>query len=109
MYEFECLGEILYALMCIDQYNIANSVGAEIACRRRSVIVEAHAVSPSNPDYSAAEEMMGMGGKRGTLQVLPTLANYTAGRLRDRAAIMKEKRKAQEEARLKKGEKGEKK
>ena len=70
------------------------------------MIVEAHALSPSNPDYGAAEEMMGLGGRRGISRVHQGLANYTAGRLRDKAAIQKEKRKAGEEARLKPGPKG---
>lgn len=104
MYEYEMLGEILYSLLCVDQLNVANLVGAEIACRMRSVIVEAHALSPSNPDYSASEEIMGLGGRRGAASILPTLANYTARRLRDKAAIQKEKRKATEELRLKRAQ-----
>ena len=102
IHEYDILGEILFALLCIDQCNISNLVGAEIACRRRSVIVEAHAISPANPDYSAADEMMGLGGRRGSVGVSPALQTYTAGRLRDQAAILKEKRKSAEETRLKK-------
>lgn len=106
VYEYDTLGEILYALLCVDQMNIANSVGAEIACRRRSVIVEAHALSPSNPDYSAAEDIMGFGGRKGASGILPALANYTAACLRDKAAIHKEKRKAAEEMRIKRSGNG---
>ena len=70
--------------------------------RRRAVIIDAHRVSPSNPDYSASEIMMGLGGRRGGASVASSLQAFTANRLRDNDAILKEKRKAGEESRLKK-------
>ena len=56
------------------------------------MIIEARRHSPANPDYSAAEEMMGLGGRRGAGGVLPSLASYTAGSLRDKAAILNQSR-----------------
>lgn len=100
VYEMQTLGEILHAMICIDQLNAANLVSAAVICRRRSAIIEAHRLSPSNPDYSAAEVMMGLGARQGGGQVSTSLASWTAGKLRDQAQIDKEKRKAQEEAAL---------
>ena len=102
VYEMEVLGEVIHALLCVDQLNGTNLVGVAIAMRRRAVIIDAHRISPSNPDYSASEIMMGLGGRRGGAAVASALQTFTANKLRDNAAIMKEKRKATDEARLKK-------
>ena len=96
------LGEVIHALSCVDQLNGTNLVGLAIAMRRRAVITDAHRMSHSNPDYSASEIMMGLGGRRGGAAVASALQTFTANKLRDNAAIMKEKRKATDEARLKK-------
>ena len=84
----------------IDQCNLPNLVGAELLVRRKSVLEEAHASSPSNPGYSAADIMMGWAETRGTGSTPDALMSYTANRLKDKAAILKEKRKAVDESRL---------
>lgn len=56
------------------------------------------------PGLLGVDEIMGLGGRRGFASILPTLANCTASRLRDKAAIQKEKRKATEELRLKRSQ-----
>ena len=45
--------------------------------------------------------MVGLGDRRGAGLVVESLSQHTANRLRDRAAILKERRKAFEERRLK--------
>ena len=84
---------------------MANCVFFEILCRRRTLLEEAHAVSPSNPDYSAADVIMGLGEKRGAGHVSRQMQAYTAQVLKDRAAVQKEKRKAGEESSLRRGNK----
>ena len=102
VYEMEMLGEIVHALPYVDQLQVANLVGVAIAMRRRAVIIDAHCVSPSNPDYSASEIMVGLGGRLGGASVASSLQAFSANRLRDNAGIPKERRKAGEESRLKK-------
>ncbi|CAK0827108.1 unnamed protein product [Prorocentrum cordatum] len=100
VHEYKLICEVLNALQCIDQCNLPNLVGAELLVRRKSVLEEAHASSPSNPDYSAADIMMGWAETRGTGSTPESLMSYTANRLKDKAAILKEKRKAVDESRL---------
>ena len=102
VFEMEVIGEVLTALLCVDQLNVANLVGAEILARRRAVIIEAHRVAPGNPDYSASEIMMGLGSRAGGSSIEEALQKFTAKKLKERAAIDKEKRKASEEASLRK-------
>ncbi|CAK0810777.1 unnamed protein product, partial [Prorocentrum cordatum] len=100
VHEYKLICEVLNALQCIDQCNLPNLVGAELLVRRKSVLEEAHASSPSNPDYGAADIMMGWAETRGTGSTPESLMSYTANRLKDKAAILKEKRKAVDESRL---------
>ncbi|CAK0873426.1 unnamed protein product [Prorocentrum cordatum] len=100
VHEYKLICEVLNALQCVDQCNLPNLVGAELLVRRKSVLEEARASSPSNPDYSAADIMMGWAETRGTGSTPESLMSYTADRLKDKAAILKEKRKAVDESRL---------
>ncbi|CAK0905525.1 unnamed protein product, partial [Prorocentrum cordatum] len=100
VHEYKLICEVLNALQCIDQCNLPNLVGAELLVRRKSVLEEAHASSPSNPDYSAADIMMSWAETRGTGSTPESLMSYTANRLKDKGAILKEKRKAVDESRL---------
>ena len=72
----------------------------EILCRRAQLIEAAHSFSPSNPDYSGAEDFMGWGVQRGGALVAPALSRMAAGKASERSSIMKEKRKLMEETRL---------
>lgn len=96
-YEHECLSRILEALVTVDQLNICALQGAELICRRLQVIREAHRISPSSPDYSAADHFMGWKWKRSGQGVDMQLAAHVAQALKDEAAIAKEARKAREE------------
>lgn len=97
-YEHECLSRILESLVSIDQLNVASLQGAELIGRRLQVIREAHRLSPSAPDYSAADYFMGWKYRRGSQGVDNQLAQHVATEMKADAAIMKEARKAKEEA-----------
>ena len=100
VYEHECLSRIMEAMLTIDQLNAACLQCAELLCRRMQVIREAHGISPSAPDYSAADIMMGWRLRRSGQGVDSSLAGYVASELKNEAAIAKEARKAKEEADL---------
>jgi len=78
--------------------NVASLQGAELINRRLQVIREAHRISPSSPDYSAADYFMGWKYRRGLQGVDNQLAQHVANEMKADAAIMKEARKAKEEA-----------
>ncbi|CAK0792708.1 unnamed protein product, partial [Prorocentrum cordatum] len=82
------------------QCNLPNLVGAELLVRRKSVLEEARSSSPSDPDYSALDIMMGWAETQGMGSMPDALMSCTANRLKDKAAISKEKRKAIYELRL---------
>ena len=98
VYEHECLSRILESMITVDQLNICALQGAELVCRRMQVIREAHRVSPSAPDYSSADHFMGWKWRRGAHEVDSTLAAHVANELKNESQIMKESRKAREEA-----------
>lgn len=99
VYEHECLSRVLEALITIDQVNAPALQGVELICRRLQVIREAHRVSPGQPDYSAADHIMGWKYKR-SAQIDMDLAQHVATELKNEAAIAKEARKAKEEQSL---------
>lgn len=109
IYEHECLSRILEAFVTIDQVNAPALQGLELICRRMQVIREAHRISPSAPDYSAADHFMGWRYRKAS-QVDSDLAAHVATELKNEAAIAKESRKAREEQNLRrrppKGPKG---
>lgn len=100
VYEHECLCRILESMLTIDQINVVALQSAELVIRRMMVIREAHKVSPSSPDYSSADIMMGWQYRRSAQGVVTEMASYVATELKNEAAILKEARKAREEASL---------
>ncbi|CAE7255770.1 hmgA [Symbiodinium natans] len=92
VYEMEVITRVLEAFITVDQINIPNLKGCELLVRRWQLIREAHRLSPTNPDYSAADVIMGWAYRKGD-GVEPTLARYVASELRDQASIAKEARK----------------
>ena len=96
-YEHECLSRVLEALICVDQLNVPSLQGAELVVRRMQVIREAHRISPSSPDYSAADHFMGWKYRKSGQGVDSELAQHVANELKTEAAIAKEARKAREE------------
>lgn len=96
-YKHECLSRVLEALICVDQLNVPSLQGAELVVRRMQVIREAHRISPSSPDYSAADHFMGWKYRKSGQGVDSELAQHVANELKTEAAIAKEARKAREE------------
>jgi hypothetical protein len=90
------------AAACKDQLNLPSLHCVEILLRRAQLIESAHAINPSNPDYSNAEVFMGWGVQRGGALVAPQLSKHAAQKVGERATFMKEQRRYMEEMRLKK-------
>ena len=98
VYEHECLSRILESMLVVDQLHVPALQSAELVVRRMQVIREAHRISPSAPDYSAADLYMGWKYRKATQGVDPGLAAHVASELKNEAAVAKEARKAREEA-----------
>ena len=92
--------EILEKAAVEDQLNFPNLTSMEIVTRRLTVIEEVHAANPTNPDYTGSDVVMGLGKRRGGALFNPALSAYSATRMRDEAAVAKERRKAREERTL---------
>ena len=98
VYEHECLSRILESMVVIDQLNAPALQSSELVARRLQVIREAHRISPGQPDYSAADVMMGWKYRKSGAGIDTSLAAHVATELKNEAAIAKESRKAREEA-----------
>jgi len=96
VYEHEVLSRVLESCITIDQLNVPALQGVELIARRLQVIREAHRLSPGQPDYSAADHIMGWKYKRAA-QIDMDLAQHVATELKNEAAIAKEARKTKEE------------
>ncbi|CAK9003831.1 Ankyrin-1, partial [Durusdinium trenchii] len=94
-YEHEVLSRILESIVTL---NVSGLQGVELLVRRLQVIREAHRISPTSPDYSSAEFFMGWRYCKGAHGVDPDLAHHVAAELKSEAMILKESRKAKEEA-----------
>ena len=100
VHEHFCLSKILEVGAEVDQLNLPSLVSFELIGRRLMLIESAHQYNPSNPDYSTAEDYMGWGVQKGAALIAPHLKRHVADRARERASILKETRKHQEELRL---------
>ena len=109
IYEHEVLSRILESIVTIDQLNVSGLQGIELLVRRLQVIREAHRILPSSPDYSSAEFFMGWKYRKGAHGVDPDLAHHVAAELKSEAMILKESRKAKEEAQARRRNPGDKK
>ena len=94
------LAEILEKAAVEDQLNLPKFTSMEIVTRRLTIIGEAHAANPTNPDYTGSDVFLGLGKRRGGALVNPALSAYSATLMRDEAAVAKERRKAREERTL---------
>ena len=83
---------------CVDQLNLPALLSGEYAVRRLQLIKEAYRLSPSAPDFSAADFFMGWGARRHGAVIDPNLAKHVAMQLKADAEIQKEARKAREES-----------
>ena len=108
-YEHEVLSRILESIVTVDQLNVSGLQGIELLVRRLQVIREAHRISPTSPDYSSAEFFMGWRYRKGAHGVDPDLAHHVAAELKSEAMILKESRKAKEEAQARRRNPGDKK
>ncbi|CAK0874147.1 unnamed protein product, partial [Prorocentrum cordatum] len=84
----------------LDQLNTMTLTSFELLGRRLQLIEQAHVYNPSNPDYSNSDDFMGWGVQRGAALVAPSIKKRAADAARDRAAVLKEGRKLEEEIRL---------
>ena len=69
-----CMRRILESMLTIDRMNVPALQSAELLIRRMMVIREAHKVSPSAPDYSSADIMMGWQYRRSAQAVVTAMA-----------------------------------
>ncbi|CAK0825859.1 unnamed protein product, partial [Prorocentrum cordatum] len=84
----------------LDQLNTMTLTSFELLGRRLQLIEQAHVYNPSNPDYSNSDDFMGWGVQRGAALVAPSIKRRAGDAARDRAAVLKEGRKLEEEIRL---------
>ena len=105
VYEHFCLCKIIETACEVDQLNVSTLFAFELAVRRLMVIEQAHMLSPSNPDYSCSEDIMGWGVQRGGALVAPRTIKHAAERAKERTAVLKETRLARAEAKAR-GQKG---
>jgi len=101
VHEHYVLSSVLDAGAEVDQLNLPTLKAFELLARRMMVIEAAHEVSASNPDYSLADDYMGMGPGRGAALVAPGLRKHVSSKAKERADLMKERRKLGEEIALK--------
>ncbi|CAK0843705.1 unnamed protein product [Prorocentrum cordatum] len=104
--QHEAVCRVIEPRVGVDQLDAPALQSAELLCRRLQVIEGARAVSPSAPDYSAADEYAGWAPHRGGAAAAPQLQKHAAANLRDKAAVLKEAKKVKEEQKLRRGPKG---
>ena len=106
VHEHEVLSRIVDSAVLFDSLNAANLLSFEVVCRRLQLIEAAHLGDPTAPDYGGSEHFLGHGEQVGGALVAPTLRSHVAAKLKDEAAIQKERRTAREERKLGKGRGG---
>ena len=95
-HEHAILSRILEYGVTYDMLNVANLASFEVVARRLQLIEEAHVDNPGAPQYISSEHYMGVRERKGGALLAPSLSLHVAGRMRDEAAIAKERRKANE-------------
>lgn len=96
VYEDETLARILDTAINYDALNIANLGCMELVVRRRQLIADAHSQSPGMPSYMAADHYMGQTYRSGGAIVTPALTDFVSKQMAAQSAILKEKRKLEE-------------
>lgn len=84
-------------MLTVDQLNPSGLQSDELVVRRMQVIRDAHRISPSPPDYTAADHCIGWRYKKQAHGIDSGLASHVANELKSEAQIAKESRKAKEE------------
>ena len=104
-HEHYTLAASLELLASIDQVNAPSLVGAELLGRRMQLIESAYEQSRDGktPDFFHAEEMLGAPERPSGAVISSTLEKETADRLKEKAEIYKQIRKAKEGLKPEKG------
>ena len=103
IHEHQVLSRALdYASKC-DSLNVANLASMEIVLRRLQLIESAHLEDPTAPNYEGGDLFLEHGDRPGGALDAPILRTHVATKLRDEAAVAKERRKAREERPLGRG------
>ena len=79
-----------------DQLDVSSLGCFELLVRRLQMLEEACGANPKAPRLDAQNRFMGRG--KNNVAVAPALVAHVAGKLRDEAAVAKERRKAREES-----------
>jgi hypothetical protein len=95
-YEHGLISRALEYGATIDGLNLKNLVMADLLMKRLQLHEEAVAECPEAPNYEGADHYLGIVQRAGGTAMDPNLRSYVASELGKEAAIMKEKRKAQE-------------
>ena len=105
--EHELLATVLQLAVEYDQLCITELASFELLARRFQLweqfhseelrVANAGAEADGNLDIDECSAFMGRSGRRTGCMVAPSLSEHVAAVLRDRAAILKERRKAKEE------------
>ena len=99
-HEHGLLCDVLQTAMTYDQLEVSALASMELFARRLQFIEEAYSASPKAPKFDGQTHFMGQG--RTHVAIAPALKAHVAAELRDEAAVSKERRKAREEAALRK-------
>ena len=105
-FEHEVLSRALQYGVTWGHLNLRTSAMAEFLFRRMQLQEDVVVENPQNPVCEGAEYYMGVDEKRGGASTAPSLRQHASAEIGRDAAILKEKRKAQEEAKSKKAPKG---
>ena len=97
VHEHSVLCRALHHFTTYDQVALPNLAGAESLNLRRGLIEHAHSVHPEAPDWSGADDFVGMPSSSTGCIIDPARINYVAATQSAKAKIMESNRKAKEE------------
>jgi hypothetical protein len=100
--EHEVLSKICELIASYDQINAANSAGVEVAVERLQMIESAYQKGPNAPEWDRTDEWLGNTLKEDGTLIAPFRIKKISEARKAENEITKERRKAREEAALKK-------
>ena len=103
--EHYTIAKVIQFAMEFDQLNITELVAFEWLLLRQQTLEQAYQNDPLAPTYDNQEKWMGTSRREDASLINPERRKALAEELRDEASILKETRKAREEARLAKEKK----
>ena len=106
--EHESISRALENFLCYDQLNLGDLAGAECLARRYQLLEESYSRRLLESEGGGVDDghqhehalFLGSERSRGRALVSPQLEEWIAERLREEAAVMKERRKGREERQL---------